>query len=59
MYGPPPQGDLRGAEQLSRQRQARLESAAARNAQLGVQRPRIRERMRHWSQWLTRRKSAS
>ena len=59
MYGPPPQGDLHAAEQLSRQRQARLDSAAARDAQLGIQRPRVRERMRHWYRWLTRRKSVS
>jgi hypothetical protein len=59
MYGPPPQGDLRGAEQRSRERQAHLESAAARDAQLGIQRPRMRERIRHWYHRLARHKPAS
>jgi hypothetical protein len=58
MYTPPPQGELHGATQRSRQRQAQLHSAAARDAQLGIQRPRMRERMRHWYHRLTRRKSA-
>jgi hypothetical protein len=59
MFGPPPQGDLRGAEQRSRERQAFLGSTAAREAQLGIQRPRMRERIRHWYRRLTRRTAAS
>jgi hypothetical protein len=58
MYVPPPQGDLRRAEQEGRERYASLQSAAARRAQLGIQRPRLRESIRHWFRWLTRRKPA-
>jgi hypothetical protein len=45
---PPPQRDLRQAEQASRERSARLESAAARRAQLGLQKPKMRDSVRHW-----------
>jgi hypothetical protein len=59
MFVPPtPQHDFRQAEQASRDQHARLESAASRRAQLGIQKPRLRERMRHWYRWLTRRKPA-
>jgi hypothetical protein len=59
MYGgPPPQHDLRGAEQQSREKYARSESNAARRAELGIQRPKLRETIRHWYRWITRRKPA-
>jgi hypothetical protein len=59
MYTPPPQGDLHAATQMSRQRYAQLENDAARDAQLGTQRPRMRERLRHWYRRLTGRTPAS
>jgi hypothetical protein len=59
MYTPPPSGDLRGAEQRSREQYAHLENAAARDAQLGIQRPRMRERIRHWYRRLTGRTPAN
>jgi hypothetical protein len=55
---PPPQRDFRQAEQASRERSARLASAAARRAQLGVQRPTVRGSVRHWLRRLTRRAPA-
>jgi hypothetical protein len=59
MFGQQPgQQDFRHVEQESRQRYERLENAAARRAQLGIQRPKLRERMRHWYCWLTRQKPA-
>jgi hypothetical protein len=53
-----PQRDFRQAEQASRDEHARMENAAARRAQLGIQRPKLRESIRHWYRWLTRRKPA-
>jgi hypothetical protein len=53
-----PQHDMRQAEQASRERYARAERNAARNAELGIQKPRMRESIRHWFRWLTRRKPA-
>ena len=58
MYIPPFQGDLRGASQQSQERYANLQSTAARDAQLGTQRPRMRERLRHWYRRLTGHKPA-
>jgi hypothetical protein len=55
---PPPQRDYRQAEQASRERSARLESAAARRAQLGLQKPKLRGSVRHWLRRLTRRTPA-
>jgi hypothetical protein len=59
MYTPPSQGDLRGAAQRSQERYAHLQSTAARDAQLGIQGPRMRERIRHWFRRLTGRTPAS
>jgi hypothetical protein len=56
--GQPSQQDFRHVEQASRERYASLESTAARRAQLGIQRPKLRESLRHWYCWLTRRKPA-
>jgi hypothetical protein len=53
-----PQQDFRQAEQASRDQYARLEGIASRRAQLGIQRPKLRESIRHWYRWLTRRKPA-
>jgi len=58
MYTPPSQGDLRGASQRSQERYANLQSTAARDAPLDTQRPRMRERLRHWYRRLTGHKSA-
>jgi hypothetical protein len=61
MYGQgqgPSQQDFRHAEQAARERYQSLEGTAARRAQLGVQRPKLRETIRHWYSWLTRRKPA-
>jgi len=62
MYGQPGQGpspqDIRHVEQAARERHASLESAAARRAQLGIQRPKLGENMRRLYGWLTRRKPA-
>jgi hypothetical protein len=59
LFQPPmPQHDMRQAEQASRERYARAERNAARNAELGIQKPRMRESIRHWFRWLTRRKPA-
>jgi hypothetical protein len=62
MFGQPGQGpspqDFRHMEQASRERYASLESTAARRAQLGMQRPKFGESIRHWYRWLTRRKPA-
>ena len=55
--GPSPQ-DMRHAEQAARERYASSESTAARRAQLGIQRSKLRESIRHWYQRLTRRKPA-
>jgi hypothetical protein len=60
MYGLPGQGpspqDYRAAEQGAHQRYENLESTAARRAQLGIQRPKLRESISHWYHRLTRRK---
>jgi len=57
MYTPPPQ-DFRHVEQASRERHADLERTAARRAELGVQRPRMRETVRRWYRRLTQGKQA-
>jgi len=56
VFPPDPQADLRQAEQASHEQHASVERAAARRAQLGVRRPTLRESLRHWFGWLTRRK---
>ena len=62
MFGQPGQGpapqDFRNMEQASRKRYESLENTAARRAQLGIQRPKLRESIRHVYFWLTRRKPA-
>ena len=59
MFGPSlPQHDLHQAEQLSREQHRHPDSAAVRDARLGIRRPGLRERMRHWYRWLIRRKTA-
>ena len=56
LFPPPnPQQDLHNAEQLSRQRYTDLAKTSARRAQLGIQKPRLRESIRHWYRRLTRR----
>lgn len=57
MYDPPPQ-DFRRVEQASRDRYERLQSTAARQDQLGIQKPKLRETLRHWYRRLTLRKPA-
>jgi hypothetical protein len=52
----PSQQDFRYMEQAARERYESLEGTAARRAQLGVQRPKLRGSIRHWFSWLTRRK---
>jgi len=56
MFPPTPQRDFRQAEQASREKYARLEDAAARSAQFGIQRPKLRERIRRWHRRLMHRK---
>jgi hypothetical protein len=62
MFGQPGQGpspqDFRHMEQAAHERYESLESTAAHRAQLGIQRPKLRESIRHWYSWLTRRKPA-
>src|SRR5260370_29859571 len=60
LFSPPPpsQRDFRQAELLSRERYTDLERTFARRAQLGIQRPKLRESIRHWYRRLTRRKPA-
>ena len=57
MYDPPPQ-DFRRLEQASRDRYERLQSTAAGKDRLGIQKPKLRETIRHWYRWLTLRKPA-
>jgi hypothetical protein len=62
MYGQPGQGpspqDFRHMEQAAHERYESLEGTAARRAQLGIQRPKLGESIRHFYCWLTRRKPA-
>jgi hypothetical protein len=59
MYGSPtPQRDFRQAEQASRDHEARVQSIAARRAQLGMGRPALRDRARAWFRWLPWRKGS-
>jgi len=53
-----PQHDLNQAEQLARGRHAHLADEGARESELGIARPRLRESMRLWLRRLTRRKPA-
>ena len=60
MFGQQPgQQDIR---REARERYESLESAAARtaarHAELDIRRPKLRESIRHWYCWLTRRKPA-
>jgi hypothetical protein len=54
----PSQQDFRYMEQAARERYESLEGTAARRAQLGVQRPKLRGSIRRWFSRLTRRKPA-
>ena len=54
----PSSSDLKNAEYSARERYESLENNAARRAQFGIQRPKLRESMRRWYYRLTRRKPA-
>ena len=58
VYGQNVQQDLGRAKQVSDERYADLKDAAARRTQLGIQRPKLRETLRHWRRRFTRRKPA-
>ena len=59
LFGPPaPQQDIRNAEQLGRERYADLARTSARREELGIQKPKLRESIRHWYRRLTRREPA-
>jgi hypothetical protein len=59
MYMPPnPSQDIRGAEQRNRELRSRRQDEAARRAQLGIQRPRLRESIRRLYRRLTGSKPA-
>ena len=57
MY-PTPQRDIHNAEQLGRERYKDLERTSAHRAELGIQKPKLRESIRHWYRRLTGRKPA-
>jgi hypothetical protein len=59
MFAPPnPQRDFHQAEQVSRDRYRDLQAVAARRAQLGIRRRKLRESVRHLYGRVTGRKAA-
>jgi hypothetical protein len=55
---PTPQHDIRGAKNEGRHLYDKLERDAARRSELGIQRPKLRDSVRRFGRWITRRKPA-